>query len=295
MIGALLIAAVVVARAPYALAAETPDQLRELVRKSAAGLQQESERREQYLFKVRNERKELDNSEKVTSWHVRTWERIEIDGFTFSRTLERDGKPLAAEERRIEEAAIQKQLAELRAPPAAIAGAGGVVVQPATLRKRPAAQSQDEWFREIPNALNFKLMGEEIINGRPALKLDATPQPGYQAKNMRARVFEKLKATLWIDKATSELVKADAEMFDTVSVGFGVLGRIEKGTRFRMQRRLVADGDWLIESQSVRFAARLLLFKTMHSESTTEWSEFRRRPAVAIAASPAAIELKSRP
>ena len=95
---------------------------------------------------------------------------------------------------------------------------------------------------------------------------------------MRARVFGKMKANFWIDKATSELVKADAEMFDTVSVGFGVLGKIEKGTRFRIQRKLIADGEWLIESQYTRFGARILLFKTLRNESTTEWSDFRRRP-----------------
>ena len=56
-----------------------------------------------------------------------------------------------------------------------------------------------------------------MLNGRPTLLMEATPKPGYKAKNMRARVFEKMKARIWIDKASSELVKADADMFDTVT------------------------------------------------------------------------------
>ncbi len=260
------------------LLAETPqteEQLRGIVRKAIGGLRQEDERRGQFLFKARSEHKELDAAGKVLNQRSHAWERIEIDGFPFGRTLERDGKPLTAEERKLEDAAMQKRLAELKAPKPAIAGAS---LESDSVSRPGGKSAQDEWFMEFPEALNFKLLSEAAIDGRPAFHLEALPKSGYRAKNIRARVFEKMKATFWIDKASSELVKADAEMFDTVSVGFGVLGKIEKGTRFRLQRRMVGTGEWLIESQSMRFSARILLFKTMRNESNTEWSEFRRRP-----------------
>ena len=66
-------------------------------------------------------------------------------------------------------------------------------------------------------------------------------------------------------------------------MGYGVLGRIEKGTRLKLQRRMVSDGVWLIESQSLRFSARILLFKTMRSETATEWWDFRKRPKTTTA------------
>ena len=250
--------------------------LQEMVRKAIGGLYLEEERRGDFLFKARNERRELDASGKVSSQTSHVWERVEIDGFPFGRTLERDGKPLTPAERKTEEGAIQKRLAELKAP--------GKAAGSAASTRRP----QDEWFQEFPEALNYKLVGEESVAGRPALRLEAEPKPGYQPKNMRARVFEKMKANIWIDKATSELVKADAEIFDTVNVGFGVLGRIEKGTHFSIQRRLVDGNVWLIESQSLRFGARILLFKNMRTESITQWTDFRRRASKggAVAAKP---------
>lgn len=247
--------------------ADTPADLRALVRKSLAGIQREEERRSQFLFKVRSERKELDSDGKVASRNSSVWERIEIDGYTFGRTLERNGKPLTTEERRSEDEAIQKRLTELKA-------------SKLPQQEPPTRSQQQDWYKEFPEALDYKLAGEETFNGRATLRLDATPRPGYEPKNLRARVFEKLKATLWIDKASSELVKVDGEMFDTVNVGFGVVGRVEKGTRFRLQRRQVSDGVWLIDSQTVRFAARFMLFKSIRSEATTEWSEFRRRTVI---------------
>ena len=270
--------------APSHAAAENPaPPLKEVVRKSIAGLYLEEERRGEFLFKARNERRELDASGKVTSQSSHVWERIEIDGFAFGRTIERDGKPLTPAERKSEEAAIQKRLTELKAPVRS-AGVGGR--SPAASATPPRRPPQEEWFQEFPEALNYKLNGEEILHGRPALRLEAEPKPGYQPKNMRARVFEKMKANIWIDKATSELVKADAEIFDTVNVGFGVLGRIEKGTHFTIQRRLVDGNVWLIESQSLRFGARILLFKNMRTESVTQWTDFHRRPTKADGAKP---------
>ena len=99
-----------------ALAAETSADLRELVRKALSGLYREDDKRGEFLFKARNDKKEFDAAGKVVSHHSYVWERIEVDGFPFGRTLERDGKPVTDEERKGEEAAMRKRLVELKAP-----------------------------------------------------------------------------------------------------------------------------------------------------------------------------------
>lgn len=263
--------------AAAAAAQPQPADLRELVRKSLSGLKNGEENRGRFLFKARNDRSELDASGKPISTQSYAWERIEIDGFTFGRTLERNGRALTAEERKAEEAAIEGRLAELKAP-----------TQKASVTRRASAGrrgAEEDWFLEFPDALEFKLLGELGMDGRAVLHLDAQPRAGYRARNMRARVFEKMKGQIWLDKATSELVQADAEMFDTVSVGFGILGRIDKGTRFQMHRRIMPDGSWLTDRQRIRFGARIMLVKNLRNESFTEWTDFRPR-AKSAAASP---------
>jgi hypothetical protein len=71
----------------------------------------------------------------------------------------------------------------------------------------------------------------------------------------------------------------DAEVFETVNIGWGVLGRVNKGTRFHIDRRKLDDGTWLPQTQTVRFAARVPLFKTIAQEETTRYSEFRHKSA----------------
>src|SRR5262249_519728 len=185
-----------------------------------------------------------------------------------------DGKPIPEEERRKNEELIRKRLAERKA------------MTPEQLQKmreerRKKGNDESAWLKEFPEALDYKPAGEEIIDGRPALLLECSPRQGYQAKNMRARVFEKLRGRIWIDKAESELVKADVEMFDTVNLGWGFLGRIEKGTRFLIKRKKVAEGLWFNEAETYKFAARLMMVKSIRNEITTQFSDFRHRSETA--------------
>jgi len=255
----------------FAVHAEAPPgDLRELMRGSLARLQESDKKLSEYTFVRAGERKEFTSSgvlKTQQSWVVKREFR---DGFMFHRLLERNGKPIPEEEQQRGEQAIAKRLAELKA------------MAPEQLEKmraegRRRSGDEDAWLQEFPEALDYKLAGEETIHGRPALVLEVSPRPGYKARNMRARVFEKVRGRVWIDKTDSQLVKAEAEVFETVNIALGLMGRIEKGTRFSLQRRKVADEAWLPETQTMKFAARVMLVKSIHQEQTTRYSDYRPR------------------
>ena len=257
--------------------AETPDDLRALVRQSLARLEASDKKAMDYGFVRRVERKEFVSGGKIKSQSSLVLKRELEDGFMVTRPIERDGKPLPEEERRKNEETLQKRLAELKA------------LTPEQLEQRRAENrkregDEDAWLKEFPEALDYQLAGEETIDGRPAVILDCTPRKGYRARNMRARIFEKVRGRVWIDKAESELVKAEAEVFDTVSIAFGLVGKIEKGTRFFIQRKRVGSETWLPEAEAVRFAARVMLFKSINNEVTTRNAEFRHRSELAARA-----------
>jgi hypothetical protein len=258
--------------------AETPDETRALVRRSLARIEESDKKIGDYGFIRRTERKELTSSGEIKTQRNWTVKRELQDGFMVNRLLERDGKPLAEEERRKNEETIQKRLAELKA------------MTPEQLQKmrderRKKGNDEEAWLKEFPEALDYKPAGEEMIDGRPALLLECSPRQGYQPKNMRAHIFEKMRGRLWIDKADSELVKADVEMFDTVNLGWGVLGRIEKGTRFFLKRKKVAEDTWFPEAETYKFGARLMLVKSIRNEVHTQYSDFRHRSEMASSAS----------
>jgi len=253
--------------------AETPPEIRDLVRKSLSGLNSEDERRRDWVYAMRQDRKEFDSSRKLKSHSSFVIRKEWVDGIQVTRSIERDGKPVSEDMKKIEDDQIKARVAELKN---------------LTPEQRRAQQEQgsrrdkeqDAWIQEFPEALDYRPAGEEMVNGRPALLFDCSPRPGYRSRNLRARVFEKMRGRVWIDKAESEMVKADAETFETVTIGFGIIGRIEKGTRFSLTRRRVADRIWFTDSQFLKFDVKYLIVKSMHREVRWEQYDFRPRPAV---------------
>jgi hypothetical protein len=192
--------------------------------------------------------------------------------------VQRDGHPVPDSEIQQNHEMARTRAAELRAMSpserAKVEEAGGV-----------RAKEQD-WLKEFPDALDYKKVGEETIAGRRTLVLECSPRKGYKASNLRARVFEKVRGKIWMDAAEEQIVRVDAEVFDTVSIGWGLIGKVQKGTRFHLERSRLADGSWLPNSQSIRFAASYLVFKSLAQEEITRYSEYRHKSALAASVQP---------
>ena len=242
------------------------ESLNDLVRDSLRFLDP-SQKSQQYEYTVRSTRKQFDSDGKLKSQETTVAARtIEDDTFVY-RVRERNGKPLTPAEQAQQEQKIAKRLAELRSLPPAE-------------RERQKKQWNGrgmEFVRELPDAMVFRQAGETTANGRRSVIVDAEPNPQYHARTAQARLFEKLKGRFTIDVTDREMVKAEAETFDVVSIGLGILGRVEKGTRFAMQRRKLADGNWVVAEQDIRFGARVMLVKWFSNEIHSEFSDFRHK------------------
>lgn len=245
------------------LAAAEPDW-RPIMRKAIERLDGGATRRSDYSFTCRRDSREFDSSGKVRSQTSMVTRTSPQDGVAVTRVLERDGQPISESEKAVNEEAIRKKVKELKAIPPE--------------QRNSHRRSQDAWLMEMADALDFKHNGDETYRGRPAVVVDVSPRPGYKAKTMRARVFEKMKGRIWLDTADGEIVKAAAEMFDTVNIGFGLLGRIERGTQFHIERMKVDNQFWALERQRMRFAARVMLVKNLNQEVDLKFSDYRRNP-----------------
>lgn len=213
----------------------------------------------EFTYIERGARKELTSNGAVKAQDSWVKERKRYDGILLTVTVEEDGKPLSAEEKAKTQESIRKIVAERKA-----------MTEERKAKERQdrlaALKKENGWISEMAQALNFKRAGEETLNGRATLVFEAEPNPAYKPSNMQAKVFAKLKGRLWIDKAESQLVKADAEVFENVSIGFGLLGRVDKGTRFHVLRVRMGPRLFLNAEQSMKLSARMLV-KGVYQES----------------------------
>jgi hypothetical protein len=100
------------------------------------------------------------------------------------------------------------------------------------------------FIEEFVRASNFKLKGEEKLDGHEVYVVDAVPRRDFHPTDRESTVLTGMRGTLFIDKQTDQWVKAEAEVTQPVSI-VGFIARVEPGTRFVLEKMEVDDGVWL--------------------------------------------------
>lgn len=262
------------------LPASSPDEHRERLRKTMHLLEKDDENLGKLLFLRRREVREYDGDGKLKSKRSVTSRREPYEELVVSRVIARNDQPLTAEELKQQEESIKAGVASFRAAQA----------KQKDNKTSSGKKDGEDLFRDIPEAFDFKLVGTEKKLGHEALVYEFTPRKGYSPRSFKLKFLEKTKGTAWVDKATSQLIYAEAEVYETVNVGLGLIGRMTKGTQFRLQRNEVAPGIWAVESQHFKFDARFMLVKTFRQEVDERRSEFRQRPRVETSAANGAAQ-----
>jgi hypothetical protein len=139
-----------------------------------------------------------------------------------------------------------------------------------SLRRRERFQRS---VQEIPDAFDFRLVGEEMVGSRPVYVIEALPHPGYQPVDRYSKLFTQAKARLWIDKTDYRWARIEAELLDTMSFGW-ILLRIHSGSRVVLTQVREADGVWLPERTWYRVSVRVGLVKSSQVASEAVYSRY---------------------
>ena len=114
---------------------------------------------------------------------------------------------------------------------------------------------------------------------RPYVELQ-TEALGLSAEEVEAMITTPLEAdmlngTAWVDEAEAELVKVEMTAIDSISIGWGIVGRVAEGSAITYHRRPVAPGLWFPASARFDARGRTLLFRSFDIDTTTEWYDYQ--------------------
>lgn len=84
------------------------------------------------------------------------------------------------------------------------------------------------------------------------------------------------KARAWISEPDYELVRVEIEAIDALSIGLGLLAKIDKGTTASYERRKVNNEVWLPEKVTWTAGARVLLLKRLRVRGIADFSGYRK-------------------
>jgi hypothetical protein len=243
--------------------APLPSDPSELVRKAVQNeIKAAQDDQERFLFR----------STKTTPKGSVTKIYVETREATAGLVVAYNGKPLTPEQRRAEEARVQRFLND-----------------PDELRKKRNQEREDaerttRIVRALPDAFLFEYAGEEKPSegggaaGHALVKLTFKPNPRYQPPSRVEQVLTGMQGFLLLDAERPRIALIDGTLFRDVSFGWGILGHLDRGGHFQVEQQQIEDDTWEISRMSLKFTGKILLIKNLTIDSTEVFSGFKRVP-----------------
>jgi hypothetical protein len=145
---------------------------------------------------------------------------IIVNGARFGKLMEHNGQLPSADEQRKSDEDLDKLKHE-------------------TLEEKTARLRKDQENRsflgDVLEAFDFHLIGEEVVDGRPASVLQATPHPGYHPRGKYGKMFSKVEGKLWVDKRDFGWIKVDGQVTQSSSMGLFV-ARVQRGSHIVLEQ-----------------------------------------------------------
>jgi hypothetical protein len=153
---------------------------------------------------------------------------------------------------------------------------GGEDDRAARLR-RQADERERAVVGELTSIYDFQMTGRETIDGRPAIVFTFDPRPEYPPRTPEGRIIHHFRGRVWIDEQDREVARVRAEALESVSVKFGFIFRLLKGSRGLMERRKINGEDWLPTYSRFTGSGRVLFVARIDLDQENHYSSYRKK------------------
>jgi len=244
------------------------DQIRDLIRQAADKDIENDKKQKDYTYIEREEEHRLDGKGAVKSSESHTHEIMVLYGEQVERLIAKDDKPISDSDAKKEDEKVQKIIEKRKNE------------SEGDRRKRLEKQDKDreegrKFVKEIADAYDFRSAGEENLDGRNTLVIDADPRPGYEPHMKGAKFLPKFRFRVWLDQAEKQWVKLDIQCIDTVSVGL-FLVRLHQGSNVQIEQVRVNDEVWLPRHVALKLDARLALLKGLNISEDVTYRDYKK-------------------
>jgi hypothetical protein len=232
---------------------------RQIVGLSVVAAERSWQARDHYNYMERDDDRRLDSLGQVKSENIDVTRAILVNGARFEQLMEHNGQLPSAKEQQKSDEDLEKLKHETPAE------------QTERVRKD---QENRAFLRDLLEAFDFQVIGEEVIDGRPAYVLQATPHPGYHAHGKFDKIFSRVEGKLWVDKQNFGWIKVDGQVTQSFSMGLFV-ARVQHGSRIILEQTCVGDGVWVPRRLEMRASARILFLKSLDIDRILTYSDYR--------------------
>ena len=257
--------ALVLAGAGATIRGQAPPDPGAFARKVREGIR--AEYAEPIRFNYTEQGRDVDISMfgKVSIGAMETYEvRQEPPGDAWRRLVARDGKPLDAAELARLDAEHRKKVERLRAE----------TPRQRAARERNEAEAlreRDEILDDAERVFAFGYVGRDTIDGHPVTVFDLEPRPNARVTTGEGERMKRFAGRAWISDGDYRIARVRLHAIDSVSVGWGVVARVERGSGFDFVRKKVA-GSWVASQLTIEGSGNTLLFRSFHIKTVTTYT-----------------------
>ena len=189
--------------------------------------------------------------------------RHEPPGEAWRRLVAVDGKPLDAAELARLDAEHRKKVERMRSE---------TPRQRAARLKEEADElrERDEILDDAERVYAFSYVGRERIDGQPVVVVNLTPRPNARVTTSDGQRMKQFAGRMWISDGDYHIARVRLHAIDSVSVGWGVVARVEPGSGFDFVRKKVA-GTWVASELTIEGSGRTLLFRKFQIKTVTTY------------------------
>jgi hypothetical protein len=116
-----------------------------------------------------------------------------------------------------------------------------------------------------------------MVEGRPAILVTFTPKPDAKPTTREGRLARAFTGKIWVDEAEAEVTRVEATAIDTITYGYGLLARLNKGTVVTLLRERIEERLWFPTSIRFQGEGRALLLRKLNIDFHIEWFDYRRQ------------------
>lgn len=211
----------------------------------------------------------------VTNEKNAVYTTVETTQGTLRRLIELNGHPLSPQATANEKRRIENYIHD----PAAQA------------RARRASAHDDAQAEELLKMLPAAFLWTKAGETGDEETLSFRPNPNFDPPDMQSRVMGIMAGEMVISRDGHRIRTLRGRLTDDVKIGWGILGRLDRGGTFDVERRLVGEHHWQITETHVHIGGHALIFHNIGQQEDdvkTEW-----KPSTAQTLDEAAAQLTS--
>lgn len=187
---------------------------------------------------------------------------IESPQGNLSLVIEDHGRPPSSQEHQADLARIQRMLTD-----------SSFRAQQKKNAQHDGQQASD-MLKMLPDAFVWNIVNRNDGN----VTLSFHPNPNFSPGSMNAKVLAAMSGTMVVDEKSMRLRSLRGRLDKPVQFAWGLLGHLDAGGTFRIERADVGDGSWQITETHVHISGHALFFKSIGDQEDEVTSDYRRVP-----------------